>query len=213
MSKSAERKFKVPFVIREMKSSKMDRRSFLIKTAMAGLAAVLPLYACAKSSKSKIASGHDLSVLSQKQWDILIAVQDIVFPTEEGSPGAREINAAAFVQWVISDPEFDHEESKFLKDGLDWVDEEAVERWGKPFLAMLPENREKLLRHIESAHSWGESWLSVMLLHIFEALFSDPVYGTIPNDPSHEWLGYTAGQPRPKMVYSEILASKRNITN
>ena len=84
------------------------------------------------------------------------------------------------------------------------MDDEAKERWSKPFLEMLPENQIKLLKHIES-HDWGESWISVMLLHIFEALLSDPVYGANVNESSWDWLEYTAGQPRPEVVYSELV--------
>ncbi len=206
MSQVERREFKIPSIIKKMTYSKMDRRSFLIKTALAGMATAIPLVSCGKEQKTKIAIAHDPAVLSIKEWDILVAVQDILFPSEEGSPGARELNAAVFVQWVISDTDYDPEERKFLKSGLEWLDEDALERWEKPFLNMLPENREKLLKHIESAHDWGESWLSVMLLHIFEALFSDPVYGTNAAQEGLKWLQYTAGQPTPKVKYNDQLA-------
>lgn len=196
-----------PEIIKKMRLSNMDRRSFIIKMALAGTASLVPFAACMKNeSQRNLLLQRDPAVLSSKEWDILEVVQNILFPSELTSPGAKEINAAAWVQWVINDNNLDPEERKFLKDGLSWVDEEAMERWEKPFLSMLPENQEKLLRHMESAHSWGESWLSVMLLHIFEALFADPVYGTNPNGKNWVWLNYNAGQPRPKAVYSDQLA-------
>ena len=44
-----------------------------------------------------------------------------------------------------------------------------------------------------------------MLLYIFEALLSDPVYGANVNEAGWNWLGYAAGLPRPDTIYSDQL--------
>ena len=46
-------------------------------------------------------------------------------------------------------------------------------------------------------HSWGRSWISVMLLHIFEALLSDPIYSGNSDEKGWKWLNYSPGNPRP----------------
>ncbi|KAA3615609.1 MAG: gluconate 2-dehydrogenase subunit 3 family protein [Calditrichaeota bacterium] len=198
MSKSdkAIREFKIPDIIKKMKESKMDRRSFLMRMAILSAGSALTLPGCSSEVKRTIASGHNPSILSKDEWNVLLAVQDVLFPTEENSPGAREINAASFVQWIISDSELDPAERKFLKDGFKWLNEEAVERWENNFVDMKPENQDKLLRHVET-HDWGESWIAVMLLHIFEALLSDPVYGGNKSENGWKWLDHNPGQPRP----------------
>lgn len=190
------RDFKMPDIMQKMKESKIDRRAFLMRMAILSAGAALPLASCAPDKKRGFVSGHDPKIFSKDEWKVLLAVQDILFPTEEGSPGAREINAAAFVQWVVSDKELDPAERKFLKDGLKWLNEEAVERWEMNFVEMKAEYQDKLLRHIET-HSWGESWIAVMLLHIFEALLSDPVYGGNEDGAGWKWLEHNPGQPRP----------------
>jgi len=189
----------------------INRRSFLWRMAILSASATLPL-SCSVKSIPKIAMGHDPNILSIDEWNLLIAVQDILLPTEKNAPGAREINAAAFVQWVISDPELDPDERKALKDGIKKVNDEAIERWELPFLQMKEENRQKLLRHIET-HSWGEHWLAKMLLYIFEALLGDPIYGCNPEGIGWKWLNHDPGQPRPKLTYNEQLAVIRKPNN
>jgi gluconate 2-dehydrogenase gamma chain len=199
-----KRDYNITALAEEMRSSGMDRRSFLLRMAMAGVAASLPLKACMPGKKDSLLLERNPQVLSEKEWSILLAVQEHLFPSESDSPGASDINAAAYVQWILTDKEMDPREQQFLKSGLTKVDDEAKERWEKPFLEMLPENQVKLLQHIES-HDWGDSWISVMLLYIFEALLSDPIYGVNVDEKGWKWLGYTAGQPRPDNKYSEIV--------
>ena len=200
-----KRDYKILEILEDIKSSEIDRRTFLMRMAMAGVAASLPITMCTPGKKEGLLLERDPAVLSEKEWDILITVQEHLFPSETDSPGASDINAAAYVQWVLTDTELDPAERDFLKNGLTRLDDEAKERWEEAFLSMLPENQEKLLKHIET-HSWGESWLSVMLLYIFEALLSDPVYGANVNEAGWNWLNYTAGQPRPASIYSDQLA-------
>jgi gluconate 2-dehydrogenase gamma chain len=195
-SQKPVREYKMPDVITKMKASKIDRREFLMRMAILSAGTAFPLSSCATEFKKGIAQGHDPKILSKDEWRVLVATQDILFPSEENAPGAREINAAAFVQWVISDKALDPAERKFLKDGLRWLNEEAVERWEKNFVEMEPANQDKLLQHVET-HDWGSSWLAVMLLHIFEALLSDPQYGGNPGGVGWKWLDFNPGQPRP----------------
>jgi gluconate 2-dehydrogenase gamma chain len=194
--KRAGRDFKMPDIVKKMKESKIDRRTFLMNMAILSAGVSLPLSGCSSNVKKSMVVGHNPQILSKDEWNVLVAVQDVLLPTEEDSPGAREINAASFLQWVVSDPELDPEERKFLKDGLKWLNEEAVDRGEKIFVDMKTDNQEKLLRHVET-HSWGESWISVMLSHIFEALFSDPLYTGTKDESGSKWLGYSPGLPRP----------------
>ena len=203
-----QREFKIDDLSQVMRSSGMDRRTFLFRMAMAGVAASLPLKACKPGDKEGLILERNPQVLGEKEWNILLAVQEHLFPSETDSPGAGDVNAAAYLQWILMDKEMDPRDQEFLKSGLTKVDDEAKERWQMPFLEMLPENQVKLLKHIES-HDWGDSWISVMLMYIFEALLSDPVYGANVDEKGWKWLGYTPGEPRPESIYSEQLAMIR----
>ena len=149
-----------------------------------------------RSPANQIPTGRDPNILSELEWNTLVAIQDILFPSEENAPGAREINAAGFFQWVISDPLLDPDETDFRKNGITWIEETAVENRSKSFVDLDKEKQEMVLRYAEK-YSWGESWLSATILHIFEALLSDPVYGGNTDERGWKWLNYTAGIPRP----------------
>lgn len=198
------RDYKIYNLAEKIKSSGIDRRTFLLQMAVAGVAASLPLTMCSPDKKENLQLERNPDILSEKEWHMLKIVQEHLFPSESTSPGASDFNAAAYVQWVLMDKELDKREQDFLKQGLTNLDNEAQERWNSPFLEMLPENQVKLLKHIES-HDWGDSWLSVMLMYIFEALLSDPLYGANEDGNGWKWLNFTAGQPRPETIYSEQL--------
>ena len=183
-------------IIRKVNSTTQKRRDFLRNIALLSAGSALPFSACLRSQEDQIPAGRDPNILSELEWNTLVAIQDILFPSEENAPGARDVNAAAFFQWVISDPLLDPEETAFRKNGITWIEETAVENRSKSFVDLNEEAKEKVLRYAE-AYSWGESWISATLLHIFEALLSDPIYGGNKDERGWKWLNYTSGIPRP----------------
>jgi gluconate 2-dehydrogenase gamma chain len=198
INRSLQLKHNFPGVktLNKIKATTQKRRDFLKNFALLSAGAALPLSSCFRNSEKAIPLGRNPEVLTELEWNTLVAIQDILFPTEVNAPGAREINAASFYQWVISDPLLDPDETEFRKNGITWIEETAVENRGKSFVDLDAEKQEMVLRYAEK-YSWGESWLSVTLLHIFEALLSDPIYGGNTDERGWKWLNYTAGIPRP----------------
>ena len=182
--------------LKMINTTTQKRRIFLRNFVLLSAGAVLPLSSCFRSPKKRIPLGRNPDVLNELEWKTLVAIQDVLFPSEPNAPGAREINAAAFFQWVISDPLLDPEETEFRKNGITWIEETAVENRSKSFVDLDAEAQEKVLRYAED-YSWGESWLATTLLHIFEALLSDPIYGGNTDERGWKWLNYTGGIPRP----------------
>jgi gluconate 2-dehydrogenase gamma chain len=181
----------------------VSRKGFLVSAALGTLASQLPV---------KWLSGEQTdtpSMLSTKQKDIVESVQGILFPADGNGPGAADIHALEYLQWVLSDKEKDPEEVEYIMNGIGWVDETAVEDTGKPYLEMDKEEREALIEKI-SRKDWGESWLSVILTLIFEALLCDPQYGGNPDETGWKWLSHNPGQPRPtpSLLYPNILTKK-----
>ena len=197
-NKFKKNKLRSPDVLHKINSTTQKRRDFLRNIALLSAGSALPFSACLRSPQEgeKIPAGRDPNILSELEWNILVAIQDILFPSEENSPGARDINAAGFFQWVISDPLLDPDETEFRKNGITWIEETAVENRSKSFVDLDKDKQEMVLRYAEK-YSWGESWLSATILHIFEALLSDPIYGGNTDERGWKWLNYTAGIPRP----------------
>ena len=137
-----------------------------------------------------------LGLINSNEREILASVQGILFPPDGNGPGSAEVNALAYLLWVLADPEKDPEEVQYIVNGIGWVDETAEEQKGKKYLDLTQQEREELVAMI-SRESWGESWLSVVLSFIFEALLCDPQYGGNPDATGWEWLEHNPGQPRP----------------
>jgi len=190
--------------IKTIKSWQLSRKFFLQSLIMGGVLSQVPWIKAFGSTQQKLA------ILSEQQLSILSSVQDILFPSDENGPGASEINATAYLVWVLSDPEKDPEETKYIIDGIGWIDESAGENYSKNYLDLTQQEKEDLISTV-SKEGWGESWLSVNLSIIFEALLSDPQYGGNPDGVGWKWLNFIAGQPRPtpELLYPEILTTIR----
>jgi gluconate 2-dehydrogenase gamma chain len=159
----------------------LSRREFLLASA-GGLAALFaPVGALAKSADP---------------WPLLAAVQDHLLPSEPGAPGAREINALAYLKWVLADPRGNRTEQRFILNGVDWLEDLSRQRHRASFVELDPVRREQMLRVVANSGK-GENWLSTLLLYLCEALLSDPLYGGNPDGIGWAWLEHQPGFPRP----------------
>lgn len=206
-----KQKRRIPEAMKDQNRWAMNRRSFLKKTGWAVALVSLPYggYRLGSYMAGDESVEPRPFTLTTEQMKRLENVQDILFPSEPDAPGARDVNAAAYLQAVLWDEHMDPEERTFLVNGLEWLEEEAHERWEKSFNVMLNMERTALLEHIES-HDWGSAWLSSLLLFIFEALLSDPIYGGNSDEKGWKWLGYIPGQPRPQKKYDAFLQGMGN---
>lgn len=143
--------------------------------------------------------------LTGDQLKILGIVQNILFPDDGDGPGAGDIHADRYLQWVITDPRMDKDEVEYIINGIGWVNETAQEDYDSDFVQLSGPDQEQLIAKI-SEESWGEDWLAVILNYLFEALLSDPVYGSNPDGIGWKWLDVYAGNPRPdrSLLYDEI---------
>ena len=178
-------------------NTSLNRRNFLKGMSAVTTLAMLPLVV---SCKPKVI--HDLNgQLTDDEMATLIAVQNHLFPSTEKAPGASEINAANYFTWVLTDVEKDPEERTIMKDGIKWLNEFAIENYSVRFERLDSDEKEKTLR-LMAEESWGESWISVTITQIFEALLSDPIYGSNNNQVGWKWLEHKTGLPQPTLEKS-----------
>ncbi len=139
-------------------------------------------------------------------WATLAAVQEHLFPDDGQGPGARRIRAAAYLHQAMALPRFPPAERDFLLQGPVWLDDLARERHGVPFPVLDSDRRESLLRDVARSEA-GENWLSLVLLYLFEALLTAPVYGGNPDGIGWQWLAHNPGFPLPTAAntYDRIL--------
>lgn len=133
---------------------------------------------------------------SEPAWRILATVQQHLFPDDGNGPGAEAIRATAYLRRAMALPRFPAEERDFILQGPVWLDELAHQDHGAPFVKLAAEQREALLQRIARSQA-GENWLALLLLYVFEALLTAPVYGGNPGGIGWRWLEHDPGFPLP----------------
>jgi gluconate 2-dehydrogenase gamma chain len=186
-----EKNILIPEKLKNEEKWLWSRRLFFKKLAMAGVAVQLGFI------ESCMASGQ-FDPLSKKQFELLTRVQSILFPAGEPGPGAADFQAEKYVLWMLNDQRMDPEENEYLIQGLDKLEEESLEQHKTSFLALSAEEQVSFMDHLLTT-DWGESWLSVNLTYIFEAMISDPIYGFNAEEQGWAWLKHVPGLPRPDM--------------
>ena len=192
----------IPKTLQSPQTWRMERRQFLRVMLAGAIATQIPWWvACSNESKTR--TGFHLN---QEQKRILILVQNFLFPSDGNGPGAMDLKTEKYIQWNLNDPNLDPEEKQYFVNGIGWVEETAQEEKESSFLSLSDIERVEILKLI-SKEVWGESWYSMNLNFIFEALLSDPIYGANINKEGWNWLEHNPGHPRPteEMKYGNFL--------
>ena len=177
----------------------LDRRRFI--KLLAAAAASYPLASLADKRKQP---AIDLKTIDEP-WLTIAAVQQHLFPAEDNSPGATDINALQYLQNMLNAPDMDEDERRFIINGEKWLNQLSLQIHSKKFIDLDTETREQILRKIEQSRA-GENWLSKQLTYILEALLSDPVYSGNPEGIGWNWLQHQPGFPTPSVdkVYYKL---------
>ena len=177
-------------------TERLGRRTFLIRGG-AALATAAALAGLPLALRKELTRETSFVLFSAQQWQAVSAVQEHLFPHEPESPGATDINAAAYLEWAITDPDLDPDTKNTIVNGLGRLQDASRERFDVPFIGLNDEQRELLLRYLADNTRWGRAWLSLMLYYVFEALLSDPAYGSNPDKVGWQWLQHQPGFPTP----------------
>ena len=129
-------------------------------------------------------------------WLSLAEVQEHLFPADKHSPGSRDINALGFLRNMLDTPDMDPEEKSFIVQGVGWLNDLSIKNYKVSFNKLNSDNKEIVLRQIESSRA-GSRWLSLMMGYLIEALLSDPVYGGNKEAKGWKWLEHIPGFPTP----------------
>ena len=108
----------------------------------------------------------------------------------------NNINTPAYLTSILNHSRVTEDNKTFIRNGVKWLNEEAVEMYKKTYVKLSSQERQEVLKSISEAR-WGESWIHTMLTYIFEAMLSDPIYGANKNEAGWKWLNFRGGLPRP----------------
>lgn len=173
----------------------LSRRRFIKNTGLYIAFSAIPLGAC-KNVMRKQKSSPVKYVLTQEEKYTLAAVQQHLLPDEGEGPGAKQINAESYFEFVLTDKYLDIWERNILINGLKWVDETAKELFKKKFVFLKSADKERVLRDLETFKN-GRRWLSFVLGYIFEALLGSTAYGVNTGEIGWKWLSHIPGYPQP----------------
>jgi gluconate 2-dehydrogenase gamma chain len=118
---------------------------------------------------------------------------------EDLFPFAKElgVNTPAYLSIILNHSRILDEDKLFLRNGVQWLHEEALREYQTLYTQLSSSKRQELL-HLISQQNWGKRWLHLILSYTMEAIFSDKIYGVNPQNAGQKWLGHRAGFPSPK---------------
>ena len=148
------------------------------------------------SSAVFVMSGCELFSVTTSR-DTIRVVQNDLFPK------AKELNidTVRYLSTIIlHHSRITQEDKTFLKNGVKWLNETAVEMYKEAYTKLSSTKRQDVLNAI-SKKEWGESWMYNMMTYIFEAMLGDPIYGGNTNEAGWKWLAFNGGHPRPTKPY------------
>ncbi|SFZ98825.1 Tat (twin-arginine translocation) pathway signal sequence domain protein [hydrothermal vent metagenome] len=166
----------------------MQRRNFLILGSIFGL-----------SPYVKAEEHTELSREFEKVKSLIAAVQEHMFPAGNKIPSAKDMDANRFLFEAISHNCYDKDIRAFVIEGA----KEFKNSTKGDFLTMNKKDKEKALREYEQS-SYGQSWLSRIMVITLEGIFSDPIYGSNKKEAGWKALNSYGGFPRAKSRYIQL---------
>jgi gluconate 2-dehydrogenase gamma chain len=128
--------------------------------------------------------------------ETLSLVQKDLFPFCE----ELGVNTPAYLGIVLKHSRITDTDKIFLRNGVQWLNEEALETNSNIYSKLSSSQRQTVLQSI-SQKKWGERWITAMLGYTMEAIFSDRIYGINPQNAGEKWVGHKAGFPRPSKAF------------
>ena len=189
-------------------SGGVDRRRFMAAGVGAAGATALSFYwfeefgdPSRRATIEPTPAGDPGKTFDALQMRTAEAAVDRLLPSSPGSPGAKDVGAARYIDAVLATG-FPNEEAKgVIVDGLDKLDARAIKAGARSFADATPAQQDAAIRVFETFHRGGvypgHRWLKLMLRFTLEAFLGDPVHGGNPNQIGWTWIGHKEPVHRP----------------
>lgn len=179
-------------------SHTINRRTFLQQSGVTALLAGLMLY---KPTIAKVNnSDHSISVpstFSPIEKVVLKAVQSHLFPADGDGPSAADINGLEYLDLTLNEAKnIEEGDRSYIIKGITWLEKTAIDNEHKEFIKLSTARQYSVIQILAESKK-GDSWLSLLVYYLLEALLLDPAYGGNTNEIGWAWLGHKAGFPRP----------------
>ena len=172
-------------------TKKLARRQLLKAAAGATAIAAAPKLVLAQSDKDKLSVA-----LTTDPWLSLEAVLEQLLPESDTGPGAKSLNAIAYLFNVVHEQPIEPAEKSFIFKGVGWLNGYANSQLKKPFVQLSFAEKETMLKGISKSKA-GHNWLNTLIVYLYEAMLTPPSYGGNPNGIGWQWLDHQGGYPLP----------------
>jgi len=117
-------------------------------------------------------------------------------------PKAKQLGVitAPYMHTVFRHPRISAQDKEFIKNGVKWLNEEAIKMFHFSYTKLSPSKRQEVLKAI-SQTKWGDSFIYNIMSYMFEAMLGDPIYGGNNKEAGWNWLAFEGGRPRPKKAF------------
>jgi gluconate 2-dehydrogenase gamma chain len=163
---------------------KINRRQFLAVTALTSVAGYFYY------------KGEKISIY-ESEIQTLLAVAYHLYPSSDLGFGAKDLNLASYMTFVLQDERILQDDRDYLLRGTRWMQEHSLELTKKSFITLKSEQKEGVIKDAVE-YQWGYSYINYLFSYIFEAMFSAPVYGSNINEMGWKFVGHQAGFPQPQ---------------
>ena len=163
----------------------LSRRALLTRAALLGAGAVIPVEALLRGApaalpQSPAAPGAPFETLTATEGATLDAIAARLIPSDAAGPGAREAQAARYIDRALGGALADSREA--YKNGLAAVDTYARAAKGGAFAQLAAADQDAVLRDMEVNKAAGftggaAAFFNLVRAHTIQGTFSDPFYG------------------------------------
>lgn len=137
-----------------------------------------------------------------KLFATVTPLQTIALLQEDLLPLIKQLesNSALYILKILNHSKISHANKQFIRNGVKWLNEEAIALYGNTYTKLSYEQRQALLQTISQAR-WGDSFIYTMLTYSMEAILGDPIYEINTNQKGWEWVNHETGYPRPQKAF------------
>jgi hypothetical protein len=128
--------------------------------------------------------------------ETIAVLQTDLFPEAQ----QLHIQTAPYMHIILNHSRISEEDKTFIKNGVKWLNEEAIQLHKKSYTKLVPKERQEVLNAVVKTE-WGENFVYNMMSYMFEAMLGDPIYGGNNNEVGWKWLAFEGGRPRPKKAF------------
>jgi gluconate 2-dehydrogenase gamma chain len=174
----------------------LSRRALLGRVSAAGafvaLGDVLPAGSADAQTRRAAPPREPLETLTPEEAATLEAMTARLIPTDPGSPGARRLGPAHYIDRALGGALAGFRDG--YRAGLSSVDVYARSTKGAPFAQLAPADQDAILNDLERNAAPGfensAAFFNVVLSHTMQGTFSDPFYGGNRNFAGWDLIGY-----------------------